>query len=264
MSRNATLFDLDRPRRAGDGRQLGHRPRDGAGAGRCRRAVVLVARREDALREAAQRIAAAGGKAAHVACDVSERSRLGDCVARGRGPLRRSRHPGERRRNQPARARRTGSPRRAGTRSSLLNLTVPFFLARHMVPAMIAKGWGRIINVASLQSVRAFPDSAPYGASKGGVVQLTRAMAEAWSANGVTCNAIGPGFFPTRADRAGVRRRRARRGPGRAHDDRPQRRARGSAWADGVPRRARLRLHHRPDHLCRRRIQRQVSRGGRR
>lgn len=78
-----------------------------------------------------------------------------------------------------------------------LNLTVPFFLARACVDGMIEAGYGRIINIASLQSYRAFADSAPYGASKGGIVQLTRAMAEAWSKNGVTANAIAPGFFPT-------------------------------------------------------------------
>ena len=71
------------------------------------------------------------------------------------------------------------------------------FLARRLVPAMREKGWGRIVNVASLQSARAFPNSAPYGASKGGVCQLTRAMAEAWSGGGVTANAMAPGFFPT-------------------------------------------------------------------
>lgn len=78
-----------------------------------------------------------------------------------------------------------------------LNLTVPFFLARELVPAMQENGWGRIINIASLQSSRAFANSMPYGASKGGVAQLTRAMAEAWSARGVNVNAIAPGFFPT-------------------------------------------------------------------
>ena len=62
---------------------------------------------------------------------------------------------------------------------------------------MARRGHGRIINIASLQSYRAFPDSAPYGAAKGGVVQLTRAIAQEWSSRGVTCNAIAPGFFPT-------------------------------------------------------------------
>ena len=78
-----------------------------------------------------------------------------------------------------------------------LNLTVPFFLTRELVPEMRERGGGKVINIASLQSERAFPNSAAYGASKGGVAQLTRAMAEAWSADGICCNAIGPGFFPT-------------------------------------------------------------------
>ena len=78
-----------------------------------------------------------------------------------------------------------------------LNLSVPFFLARQLVPSMKEKGWGRVVNIASLQSERAFPNSMPYGASKGGVCQLTRAMAEEWSKHGINCNAIAPGFFPT-------------------------------------------------------------------
>lgn len=78
-----------------------------------------------------------------------------------------------------------------------LNLSVPFFLAQAMVPAMRDKGWGRIVNFASLQSQRAFAGGIAYGASKGGVTQLTRAMAEAWSADGIMANALAPGFFPT-------------------------------------------------------------------
>ena len=57
-----------------------------------------------------------------------------------------------------------------------LNLSTPFFLAQALVPAMKKKGWGRILNIASLQSERAFPGGISYGASKGGISQLTRAM----------------------------------------------------------------------------------------
>ncbi len=78
-----------------------------------------------------------------------------------------------------------------------LNLSTPFFLAKAMTPAMREKGWGRIINFASLQTERAFPGGIAYGASKGGVGQMTRAMAEAWSRHGITANALAPGFFPT-------------------------------------------------------------------
>jgi NAD(P)-dependent dehydrogenase (short-subunit alcohol dehydrogenase family) len=78
-----------------------------------------------------------------------------------------------------------------------LHLRAPFLLVQKLAPAMAARGWGRVVNIASLQSFRAFPDSAPYGAGKGGIAQLTRAMAEAWSRHGIACNAIAPGFFPT-------------------------------------------------------------------
>jgi len=78
-----------------------------------------------------------------------------------------------------------------------LNLSVPFFLAREFVPGMQSRGWGRIINIASLQTARAFTNGMAYGASKGGIGQVTRAMAESWSASGIGCNAIAPGFFPT-------------------------------------------------------------------
>jgi len=78
-----------------------------------------------------------------------------------------------------------------------INLRTPFFLAQSLLPAMRKKEWGRIINLASLQSRRAFSNGLAYGASKGGIDQLTRAMAEAWSKDGIGCNAIAPGFFPT-------------------------------------------------------------------
>jgi len=86
----------------------------------------------------------------------------------------------------------------AGWKSELnLHLTAPFFLVQGLAPKMKEKGWGRIVNIASLQSFRAFPNSAAYGAGKGGIVQLTRAIAEEWSNHGITCNAIAPGLFRT-------------------------------------------------------------------
>jgi len=76
-----------------------------------------------------------------------------------------------------------------------LNLSAPFFLARALVAGF--RGEGAILNIASLQSARAFQNGIAYGASKGGVTQLTRAMAEAWGPRGVRANALAPGFFPT-------------------------------------------------------------------
>lgn len=158
--------------------------------------VVLAARRREKLDEAVAEIIDSGGKASALPADLSEVEAL-DAVAK-------------------ASAEPFGSPdivvNAAGVNlrepweaitpdswnsTMAINLAAPFFLSRALVPAMMKKGRGRIINLASLQSVRAFSDSIPYGASKGGVAQLTRAMAEAWSPGGVTCNALAPGFFPT-------------------------------------------------------------------
>ena len=58
-----------------------------------------------------------------------------------------------------------------------LHLRAPFLPTQRFAPAMAARGWGRILNIGSLQSFRAVPDSAPYGAGKGGITQLTRAIA---------------------------------------------------------------------------------------
>lgn len=159
-------------------------------------AVCLVARREPELAALARDIADRGGRAAPIACDLADREALPAAVDRatacfgapdilvsaaGINPRR------------PIDAVTT----RDWDATIEINLSAPFFLAQRVAPAMCARGWGRIINLASLQSVRAFADGAPYGASKGGVMQLTRALAQAWSGRGVNCNAIAPGFFPT-------------------------------------------------------------------
>lgn len=162
-----------------------------AGAG-----LVLVARRETELSQAAADIEARGRRAAAVPADLSNLDEIEALAARLAAPF-----------GAPvilvnAAGVNLREPAEAITRESWsqtldLNLAAPFFLARALVPGMRAAGYGRILNLASLQSRRAFPDSVAYGASKGGVVQLTRAMAEAWSRHGITANAIAPGFFPT-------------------------------------------------------------------
>ena len=78
-----------------------------------------------------------------------------------------------------------------------INLTAPFHLSQLVADSMRENNWGIIINIASLQSLRAFDNSIPYGASKGGIMQLTRALAQAYSKDGVLVNAIAPGFFRT-------------------------------------------------------------------
>jgi len=78
-----------------------------------------------------------------------------------------------------------------------VNLTAPFLLGQRFGARMAARGWGRIINVTSQQSHRAFGHSGGYGAAKAGLAALTRSQSEAWARHGVCCNAICPGFVAT-------------------------------------------------------------------
>ncbi|MEV0162446.1 gluconate 5-dehydrogenase [Nonomuraea fuscirosea] len=82
-------------------------------------------------------------------------------------------------------------------RTIAVNLTAPYLLGQHFGPRMAERGWGRIMNVGSQQSISAFGDSGVYGASKAALAGLTRSQAEAWSARGVCVNTIMPGFVLT-------------------------------------------------------------------
>ena len=192
----ASLFDLSGRRALVTGGNSGIGEAMARALGLAGARVLLAARREAELASAATRLAADGIDAQWLAADLTQVSalqaaahtaelRLGgvDILVNAAGVN--LRQPfGE------------VTPEAWQTQIAL-HLTAPFFLTQALAPGMAARGWGRILNIASLQSWRAFPNSAPYGAGKGGVVQLTRAIAQAWSAQGVTCNAIGPGFFPT-------------------------------------------------------------------
>jgi NAD(P)-dependent dehydrogenase (short-subunit alcohol dehydrogenase family) len=78
-----------------------------------------------------------------------------------------------------------------------LNLTAPHLLAQRLAPGMAAASYGRIVNLASQQAISAFGNSGAYGASKAGIVGLTRSQAEAWATAGITANAISPAFVET-------------------------------------------------------------------
>lgn len=77
------------------------------------------------------------------------------------------------------------------------NLTGTLRACQVFAPPMLAQGWGRIVNLASLNSFVALYEVAAYAASKAGVAGLTRALAVEWGARGVNVNAIAPGVFRT-------------------------------------------------------------------
>jgi NAD(P)-dependent dehydrogenase (short-subunit alcohol dehydrogenase family) len=158
--------------------------------------VVLAARREAELEEATRRIRIQRGRAEWVACDLADRAAIADAATRAAAPF------GDVDILVTAAGVNIRRPMEDITEADwdttvAINLAHPFFLAKAVAPGMLRKGRGKIIHIASLQSVRAFANSGPYGATKGGIMQLVRAQAEAWSKHGICVNAIGPGFFPT-------------------------------------------------------------------
>ncbi len=84
------------------------------------------------------------------------------------------------------------------------NLTSAFMCCQAAYPAMLQAGGGKIINIGSMMSIFGASFTAPYAATKGGIVQLTRALACAWAKDGIQVNAILPGWIDTALTRAGA------------------------------------------------------------
>lgn len=82
------------------------------------------------------------------------------------------------------------------------NLDSAFYVGQAVAKRMIARGRGKIINIASVQSELARPGIAPYTASKGAIKQLTKGMATDWGPHGLQVNAIAPGYFKTELNQA--------------------------------------------------------------
>jgi gluconate 5-dehydrogenase len=164
-------------------------------------AVVLVARTAAALERETERLRAAGARAAWHAADLGVRAEAVACAEAVAAPF-----------GAPdilvnAAGINPRPPLNALTDAQwdatlAVNLDAAFVLSQRLAPPMIARGWGRIINITSQQAHRAYGNSGAYGVSKAGLTQLTRAQAEAWSRHGVCCNAIAPGVVETPLTRA--------------------------------------------------------------
>lgn len=158
--------------------------------------VVPCARGLEAVEATAAEVEARGRRTLRLTTDVTDRSSLEatrDAVVEGLGRI-------DVLVNCAGRIKRTPALELTEEEwSSILdiNLTGTLRACQVFAPPMIAQGWGRIVNVASLTSYVAFFEVASYTASKAGVVGLTKALAIEWGQKGVNVNAIAPGVFRT-------------------------------------------------------------------
>jgi NAD(P)-dependent dehydrogenase (short-subunit alcohol dehydrogenase family) len=160
--------------------------------------VAIAARTCEQLASVAGEIKAeCGTEVLHVACDVSDvesvKRMFADVLERfGRGPDILVNNAGI---AESAPFVKTGDE--FWHRHLAINLTGTFYCTRAALPAMLERGWGRIINIASIAGKTGAPYIAAYTASKHGVLGLTRSVAVEVAAKGITVNAICPGYVDT-------------------------------------------------------------------
>ena len=93
-------------------------------------------------------------------------------------------------------------PAEAFERLLQTNVASVFHVGQAVARHMIARGAGKIVNIASVQSALARPGIAPYTATKGAVANLTKGMATDWARHGLQCNALAPGYIVTPLNQA--------------------------------------------------------------
>ena len=117
-----------------------------------------------------------------------------------------------------------------------VNLRAPFFCAQAVAGAMIERRSGKIINIASDAGIVAYPGHAAYGATKGGLIHLTRILAVEWGPHNVQVNAICPGATWSDMTTPAMQQPEIASQNPRPRRRRPHHRARGDRRRRGLPR----------------------------
>ena len=166
--------------------------------------VALTARSKEALAETAALIEKTGRTAWVIPCDATDRKAITACVADATKAM----------------GRIDILINNAGvgivqlmqdidfeTWNNIINVNLSsyFYFAQEVAPQWLERGAGKLINIASIDGLIAESHTAPYCASKGGVIQLTKALAVEWAKQRINVNAIAPGYFLTEINESALK-----------------------------------------------------------
>jgi NAD(P)-dependent dehydrogenase (short-subunit alcohol dehydrogenase family) len=179
-------------------------------------AVALVARSEGEIGAVAAEIETAGGRAKAYPCDVTDGAAVAAMARRAVEDL----GPVQVLVNNAGIAESAPFPKTSDDlwhRTMRTNVDSAFYVTRALIGGMVEKGWGRVINVASIAGKHGAPYISAYVTSKHAMIGLTRALASEYAKTGITVNAVCPGYVETPMTQGNVKKLTAK--TGRAAED---------------------------------------------